>query len=413
MNTQSSLSAIMREQFLKEYEEWRKTGVLPGSVSLDMRHYLGLNEKRLKKKGLTISESFENVEEAVTGELGKDGPVSSAKVSYRELRHVTEYDRDGKRIKRTSSPDTVYVTVLDKKGYRDHLCTCPNCGRETLASKLAGGCPYCGTVFEIRETYPCVTSMYSVPGIIERKKFTRDLKKYLIAVAVIVFVLGGASFFFTTAKDYVPWARVLMSLFMGAVSAGMMTFAAYMLLSIGLIAKVFFMAGKSMPLLGGISTKKRLNRYMEKSDPSFTYELFEGKIISMMRAAAFSDDRSGLVFYRGSDDLAFLDDIVDMQYRGVIKLLSARVEGGLTKLALRAYMTDTYCVDGKIKTKDESFDIECERKSQGTFDLGFSVRAVTCASCGASFDAVHQKNCPYCGSTYDLTKDDWVITSIR
>jgi rubrerythrin len=46
-------------------------------------------------------------------------------------------------------------------------------------------------------------------------------------------------------------------------------------------------------------------------------------------------------------------------------------------------------------------------------DLGFSVMAVTCPSCGASFDAEKVKNCPSCGNAYPLEENEWVVTDIR
>ena len=46
-------------------------------------------------------------------------------------------------------------------------------------------------------------------------------------------------------------------------------------------------------------------------------------------------------------------------------------------------------------------------------DLSFSFAAVSCPSCGASFDARNVKACPYCNNVYLHEEHDWVITDIR
>ena len=408
----NSQTNLLRERFLKDYEDWRRTGKEPSLASKDMRYYLDNNEKRLRDKGFSVNESFAVVEDNVIGNVDRSSGEYSATISYRELRHDTEYYKDGKAVKKFSNPETVYVTVLDKEGYEDFPCTCPNCGHRAMASELHGGCPYCGTVFEIDQTYPCVTSMYSVPGIVERKKFEVFFKKKVIMTGIFTGLVFFLIYFFTAASEYVIWFRILMSLFMGALLGALCAFLTYMVKSVTLLVKVFGLAGKSLQLLGGIGTKKKLTRYMEQSDPGYSFELFEGKIISLLRAIAFSDNRTGLSIYSGNDDLKYMDNLVDMQYRGAIQLKNFRLQDGMTKITLKAFMTDTYADKDRIKVKDENFEIECQRKSEGVFDLGFSVHAVKCRTCGGSFDAMHEKKCPFCGNEYDLVQDDWIITSV-
>ena len=42
-------------------------------------------------------------------------------------------------------------------------------------------------------------------------------------------------------------------------------------------------------------------------------------------------------------------------------------------------------------------------------DLGFSIHAVNCKTCGATFDAMHVEKSPHCGHQYELIDDDWVV----
>ena len=43
----------------------------------------------------------------------------------------------------------------------------------------------------------------------------------------------------------------------------------------------------------------------------------------------------------------------------------------------------------------------------------FNVRAIRYETCGASFDALMQRTCPYCGHEADLRRHGWVITGIQ
>ena len=406
---------LVREKFLKEYEEWCKTDKEPALSSKDMRYFLDCNEKRLKEKGIRVTEEYAVVEEDITGDLDRSHGDYVATVSYRECRHNTEYFRGDKSIKKISQPETVYVNVLDKFGYEDFECTCPNCGHKTMASELSGGCPYCGTMFEIAQTYPCVQSIYSVQGIMDRVEFPRKIKKRTITFGIICGIILFLLTFFTSASEYVIWFRILYSLFLGGFCGAVFAFIFYMATSYVLLVKALRLAGKSLKLLGGINTRKKLLKAMEQVDPGFSFELFEGKILGKLRAIAFSEKRDDLSIYSGDEDLSYLDDIIKMSYRGAIQLKRFRNEGGYSKIKLRAFMTDTYArgdKGDKIKLKDETFEVECERKSEGNFDLGFTVHAVKCRTCQGSFDAMHRKACPYCGKEYDLAEDDWVISSI-
>ena len=53
--------------------------------------------------------------------------------------------------------------------------------------------------------------------------------------------------------------------------------------------------------------------------------------------------------------------------------------------------------------------MEVVRRLKTQDDLGFSIHAVNCPTCGATFDAMHVDKCPHCGNPYDLINDDWVV----
>jgi len=407
---QSSFRSIL-DAFLDEYHEWSLSGKQPFLASKELAYDLEQQKKRLKHKKITFEESYEHVKDEVTGTLKQDGHPYFARILYREANRILTCSKEEEIVKRYKKPVIFYATLLDKEGYEDFTCTCPNCGHQTLASKLQDGCPYCKTVFEIEDVYPCFTSFYNVNAIVDRgtlmDRITRNLKIVGIVCGVLVFILS-----LYTWNDYVLWFRILASLFMGALCGGVSAFVAYMGNSLLLLFKVFKEAGRSLPLLKGMNTKKKLEEKIKPYDPSFSYAYFEGRVLSLLRTIAFSERRDDLSIYLGKDDLSFFDDLIDMQYRGVLQLKKFALKDGYFDITIKAFMTNIYA-DHRIHQKDENYILSLRKEVTAMTDPGFSIRKIQCPNCGSSFDALHKRNCPHCASAYDLEHDDWVITEIR
>ena len=397
--------------FTEELHEWSKGGKKPLLASKELRYVLDRQRERLDSKGISVEEKVDHTGDEITGRLVRKGEGISASIVYREaVRHKTV--RSGERVlRKEKEPIIFYATLLEKPGTKDFSCTCPNCGHTELFSKMQNGCPYCGTVFEIEEVWPIFSSWYSVPGIVERATLMQNLKKYLSIVFAAAFALLTVITWFVQ-KDMDPLPRVPVSIFTGAVTGGMVTFLAYMLYSFRLLGKTFKEAGRAIPLLKGIKTKNKVEEVVRQYEPDFSYSYFEGRFISLLRAIAFTDDRKDLSIYEGNEDLSFFDNIIDMQYRGSIQLLSSQVSDGVIKLKLRAFMDDLR-FDGRLRRKDETYIVSIEKDIDAKTDPGFDLCSVECKSCGASFDALHMKTCPYCNTPYRLVHDDWMITSIE
>lgn len=167
-----------------------------------------------------------------------------------------------------------------------------------------------------------------------------------------------------------------------------------------------------MPLLKGIKTKNKLEEIMKEYESDFSFSYFEGRLISLLRAIAFTNERKDLSIYEGDEDLSFFDHLIDMQYRGSLQLLSSKVHDGIIHLKLKVFMDDLH-YNKRVKRKDESFIVSVEKDIDANTDPGFSLCDVSCKNCGASFDALHRKTCLYCHTPYKLIHDDWMITSIK
>ena len=399
------------DEFTDGLFKWSQQGTLPGLASRELRYVLNCRKQRLKQNGLTLEEQIAHTRDEIRGTLSKKGPSIQADTVYREAVCHTVYHKEGKKIYERKNPITFYATRLDKYGYVDHECTCPNCGSVRLISEMREGCPNCGTVFEIEDAWPVFSSYYSVPGIVERGKLVVDLKRVMITIFVCASVLITL-FCFLAYADAPIFFRILESLFVGIFSGGALTFLSYMTYSLFLLTRIFGEAGRSLPLLKGLRTQKKLEEAMKRYEPDFSYPYFEGRLISLFRAIAFTKERDTLSIYEGDQDLSFLDSLVDIQYRGSTQLLKFKEEEGILKVKVKIFMDDLR-YEGRLRRKDENYIVSMERDVDTGRDPGFSLTKVQCRNCGASFDALHQKNCPYCGNRYRLAYDDWMITSIE
>jgi ribosomal protein S27AE len=147
-------------------------------------------------------------------------------------------------------------------------------------------------------------------------------------------------------------------------------------------------------------------------DPFFTYEVFEGKILSVVRTIAYSDNRKNCSFYCGNDELIFMDDLVDIRYRGGIEFIRADIVGDYLHVLATLYLDNIYYRDGRFIRKNENFQIELIRNRSVKTNPLITAYSINCPHCGASFDSVLSKTCPFCGSGFELAGHHWTIVRL-
>ena len=204
---------------------------------------------------------------------------------------------------------------------------------------------------------------------------------YEIGIRVIPVVIGGL------VAGYLAWAlKTLFGLFVGA--------------------------AKSIPMIGPhFNCQKRLPWLMKEVNPNFSYEYFIGKVLALLKIMIFSDDYTNLAVYEGNPMKNPFGDIVDIKYRGVSKLNSFNVTNGCCYVDMTVYATTVKNKNSSFRVKNEKFRLTVCRSVNAMDDGVFTMKKVTCKSCGASFDATRERNCPYCGNPYHLGNDDWVVVS--
>ncbi len=399
------------DQFTEELHEWSLNGKEPLSASRDLRYFLDLQEKRLKSADTVREEEYTHVKDEIRGCAYRNENRYSSRIIYREAVQNIAYHKNGKTIRKIRRPVTLYVTFTDKEGHEDREYKCPNCGHILTALQARDGCPYCGTFFETDDVYPCASSYYTVPSVVERATLMDTLKKEMIIAGCVCGGLLFAMSLYAWSEYELIW-RIIGALFLSGFYGLVAAFIWYMFRSFLLLGKVLREAGRAMPLMKTLRSRKKMMEFMTPYDPDFSYEAFEGRVLSLLRTIVFSDDRDSLSVWEGNRDLSAFDNIADMQYRGAVYIKTCEQNGDQLRVEGTAYLTDTY-IRGNVREKDEKIRFVLEKEAGRSADPGFSIHRVSCPACGGSFDAMHQTICPYCGNPYDLKKKDWIIKDMQ
>ena len=263
-------------------------------------------------------------------------------------------------------------------------------------------------------------SYYNEPSSIYTQK-ELNIKKHL-RLNVLFFVLAFTALFFClNAKEYI-------SIFNGTYE-GNKTFEMLAALVIvpfaGIFVGVLFanlavafrVLGKYIStsgLRGDTRTAGRqVPEFMRHYEPNFSLDYFITKLVGLTQVMIYTDDYKNCAVYAGEPMENKWRDIIDARYRGFLKINECRSENGYLYVDADVCMDDVYCLSGRLKRKNERFRLVLRKNASAETDYGFSIHAINCRSCGASFDATKQKHCPNCGNTYAIDSYDWVVVKFE
>ena len=105
-------------------------------------------------------------------------------------------------------------------------------------------------------------------------------------------------------------------------------------------------------------------------------------------------------------------DIIEAQLFN-FNINSCTINDNMCDVEVTLFLDCLHYVKGKIESKMDKFRMCIRKHIKNPTELGFSFAAVSCPSCGGSFDARHVKACPYCNKEYQHEKHDWIITDIK
>lgn len=414
----SNENNVIIDKFVDEYSQWTVAGNVPEIASLDVNYALELQKHRLDEHNAKIETVFSTKDSTF-----KDGAVKCITVpdkgDYQTVIGCKDYKTtetvyvNNKKKRKSKIRQNLYVAVTRLLNQNaDGAIACPNCGAVSGIRELLTGCKSCGTRFIINDLFPKVTNFYHI-------KDEADLIRKILKPSMLICVLGMIATVMSYSlisninngnivqgsDDFVFQIVqcVIVGLIYGTVS-GYIVWAAFIL--------IWMMIGaiKSLFLLGPhIKAKTKLPKLMRQIDPNFSYEFFIGKVINLIKLMIFSDDYTNLAAYDGKPMQNKFKDIIDVKYDSTVKFNGFKINGSYCYVDITAYTTVLKIDCGDVKKAKEKFRIVVCKNINAIADAGFSIKKVSCKSCGGSFDATREHNCPYCGNPYHLGNDDWVV----
>lgn len=82
-------------------------------------------------------------------------------------------------------------------------------------------------------------------------------------------------------------------------------------------------------------------------------------------------------------------------------------------MTLRTWWINYSEKNGRVNRCGDCIDVTLRRNVAYMEPPGFSITSVYCRNCGASFDSVRQRNCPYCGTVYHMENEGFIIERLE
>ncbi|MBR4759519.1 MAG: zinc ribbon domain-containing protein [Lachnospiraceae bacterium] len=372
----------------------------------DITYALKLQHDRLTEKGLRLDYDVysrgenEHNGKFIAGSNWKDAHYEST-VCFSRFGIKRKVKKDGKIRYSDDVKSVLYETITDvvtgAHPDNDPFC-CPSCGAISTVAGLQNGCEYCGTRFQMDDLFPKVTSYYFLeePGM-TKGEFKSGYLKFYLGTIIVTYLLGcilnGAVFLPQNLLKSIPsLIGVVLGLGLGSIVVGYVFYAYFLFMR--LIVKAIANAGK----MGTAGSRRSFELRMKKVSPEFSYEYFTSKALSLIKTAIFSGDEQELLFYEGGPLDPKMKDIIDLNYGGALGCKSFHDEGNFVTVVTKAYFDVLYADEKGIRAKSQVFSATFKRRTDIPVSLNFSMTRIECPSCGASFDATKNKNCPYCGT---------------
>lgn len=398
----------LQETFVRQMEDWSKTGKVPELAGMDMQYAFELQKKRLQAKHAQLQYHFTPNElsgMAIHSEVSINGFKN--KTPFREYQVQTDCLVDGVKKHHRKSSEIMYANVTDLMHPNVvTTATCPNCATISHVRELINGCPSCGTRFSITDFYPKVTQFYTVDntGANQREVNSNVTKSLLIGAAIgVLFALPAC----LAGGEWFYLLGVLPGAFLGAIFG-------YIVYAMWLFFKIIGKAVASVPLVvGNMSAEPRIKGFMRKYQPDFSFQFFAAKMMNLLRMMIFSDEYDNLAVYEGAPVTNTFQNIIDVKYRGGLSLSRIYMEGEECHVELGVYVISTYCNKRGISERNETYKLHVCKNISKPDDFGFSIREYQCRNCGGSFDAAKERRCPYCGSNYHMRENDWVVIELK
>ena len=157
----------MYDRFAKELNLWYEKGIAPQDCDGDTAYFLKLQKERLDKKGLKLHESVVPSKGTSygTGKVSRKSLWYTTDMMYENVSRKLSFENENGPVYERDTEMAMYEIVAHSPNEAQTQfirVTCPNCGAVNSVSKLGEGCPYCGTVFQIKDLFPRVINLFFI-----------------------------------------------------------------------------------------------------------------------------------------------------------------------------------------------------------------------------------------------------------
>ena len=410
------------ENFALDLSSFTHTGKYPSDAGQDVKHGLELQFERLKERNLKMQYDI-TPRGLLADDRGyrrqwKDHRYISW-MEFRTCRLSRTIYRDTKKVYEKNQNSTLYQFITDAQNSNavaDDLYSCPGCGAVSKISVLQSGCPFCKAFFEMDDLFPKVTNYYFLKDdSYTNKEIKKSIGKVIIPCIALAIIAYTTYFYKTydTENNEAAFRLIyamLSGFFAGLIAGGI---GGYILWAFGKIGSLFVEAGKSMPLLlNSAGSRRRFTSFMSRYSPEFSYEYFSDKVVSMLKMIIYSANPNNLPYYEGGPLGNRFLNVIESSYAGAVALKNYGVQGDYCYVMVDVYLENLYDNGSRIETKKDKVRVELRRNVRKPIDINFSIERIQCKSCGASFNAAKMRNCPHCGTRYEMGDDDWIITKL-
>ncbi len=380
----------------------------------DIGYVLQLQNERLRNKRLSMEYELydrDKTRHAMAGSAWKDAHYESF-VCHEQIGVKRKISKDGAKIFSDDRKNILYATITDvTTGIHpdEETCCCPNCGSVSTIAQLQGGCPYCGTMYKMDDLFPKVTGYYFLNDV--ALAGNEGFKGIGIAILISFIInLFIALIAILISQDGLR-IRALLGLIM---VIPVSFFTGYIYYGIFMVIRLIVVgASQSEGKYGTIGSRNKFEQRMKMITPEFSFEYFTSKAISLIKTAVYSENPQALLFYRGGMLAPELKDVIDLNYGGALGIVGVTEANGIATVATNAFFDVLYERDSKVLFRRETYRAVFQRKTDIPINLRFSMTRIQCPTCGGSFNAIRNRNCPYCGNVYDIISQDWILAELR
>ncbi|WP_376975878.1 hypothetical protein [Arcanobacterium hippocoleae] len=406
-------------QFIHDYEAALERGEQAKSGNQDVQYFLSLQKKRLAAHGvecdidiepygyIASTDKFLDLVSSFNFRSAKFAKALNSQTVLRSLRFCKNSRTVYKEKKKDYALYEAIVSPAEEEieNIHDTTYVCSSCGNITTVENLLTACPYCRTRYLIKDLFPKVNNFYFQEDL--GKKEVASIKNFVIFVGLICLAALSTWRFMQEGFSF------LLLLNMLAVSIPIFFFV-YLARAIFTLFRLIKLGIKQQKLLNrGKRNREWVTSQLWSLDPSFNYEYFVSKTLTLLRILLFHPNVQQFPQFAANAFPAWGEQIVHLDYQGVVEFKNLHINNGYLELELAVPLI-LYFHDGKrIIRRKQDVNLKIVHKHGVLAKPDYSVKKVTCHYCAGSFDASSLKRCPYCRKEHDFAAEDWLVTEIR